>query len=203
MMPTEIITTKSGKMVNKQECIICDATGSGKLVLWESNIGCVTHGKCYQLQGLIVREYKGLHTLSITDDTQILHHDDFPTVSTACDPDCISDSTIEGVIIGVMTTDGYVSCINCKSRVDQIDSSSIGRCSSCSLQMKISKCELYRSANVIIRSMDGKNHKARLNHNDINILIADTPGVTLVEKLLNTATIKLAINSNGIASIIN
>ena len=82
----------------------------------------------------------------------------------------------DGEIIGVMTTNEYASCINCKSRVDQIDSSVIGCFSSCSLQLKISsKCELYRSANAIIHSMDSENHKARLNHNDINILITNTP----------------------------
>ena len=32
----------------------------------------MTLGKCYRVEGLIVCEYKGLHTLSITDETQTI-----------------------------------------------------------------------------------------------------------------------------------
>lgn len=35
--PTELITTKYGKTLKKKDCIVCDQTGSAKLVLWEDN----------------------------------------------------------------------------------------------------------------------------------------------------------------------
>lgn len=137
----------------------------------------------------------------MTDEVRIFDHDDFDTISTPqnlCSP--TNSTSIEGEIIGVTSTKEYLSCINCQSKVDQIGASAIGRCSNCSTQVKINKCELIYTANVIVCSTDGKQHKARLYQNEVNYLTTNVPGVSIAEKLLNTASVKLTINK-GVASI--
>ena len=56
---------------------------------------------------------------------------------------------VEGEIAGIVSCEEYVSCIACKAKVRR-DSDVIGRCSKCSMIVKLCKCESLSTAKVVV-----------------------------------------------------
>ena len=49
LSPPETVTNKDGKKIWKQDCIVGDASGCCRLVLWEKDVATLLVGKSYKL----------------------------------------------------------------------------------------------------------------------------------------------------------
>ena len=65
----------------KQDIIVGDSTGTARLTLWENEIGSIKEDNSYKLNGMTVREYRGIRFLSTSkDNSHILEVDDIGSV---------------------------------------------------------------------------------------------------------------------------
>ena len=69
-------TNVRGKIINKQETIAADNTGSIKLTLWGNLVNTVTKGSSVKLSHLSTRLFDNEKTLSATEKTTIEKSDD-------------------------------------------------------------------------------------------------------------------------------
>ena len=61
-------TVRTGKQ--KQEVVVADLTSTGKDTLWEDQIGSLTEGLSYCLQGFVVKEFGGEKYLSMDGESK-------------------------------------------------------------------------------------------------------------------------------------
>ena len=69
--PNSVMSSKKNKLLNKQDCIIADNTGTAKIVLWENKIGLLKLGMSYKLMKLAVSSFCDLNNLTLQEDTKI------------------------------------------------------------------------------------------------------------------------------------
>lgn len=168
-------------------------------MLWEHNIGKLQGNTTYKLDGAIIKEFNDTRHLSIDGEVKISQEEDIEVVTDT--GDCTVNKSIEGQIIGVLSTDEYLSCLNCKSKVNQI-SLTTGQCHRCLLKMKLSMCETHSSASIIFRSSDNTDYRVQLYTKELAVLTQNIPGITLADRLLNApSTITLFIDKHGIGHI--
>ena len=67
------VTSKKGKKLMKQYCIIKDTKLLCRIVLWKDNVGKLTKDKSYKLHNVIVKQYESIKYLSLAADTQHLN----------------------------------------------------------------------------------------------------------------------------------
>ncbi len=60
------VTTKAGKKLVKQECLIADVTGTTRLVLWQGDVGKLEVERCYKVGNLTVGMYLMVKYLSMS-----------------------------------------------------------------------------------------------------------------------------------------
>ena len=191
--PIETLVSKSGKHLAKQECIVADSTATARMVLWENNIGRLSLNCSYKLEDVLIRAFQNIKYLSISENTMLVEVEDIETVDNQL------NDTLKGVIVGVMSTEEYVSCFQCNAKVQQI-TSVLGTCTKCNMEVKLDACDLYTTATVYLRCQGEKQkHRVTLFQREINIITAGVAGVSLSQKLWNVPKIKVCINARNIA----
>ena len=90
---------KVGTQLNKQDCIVGDSSGCGRLVLWEEDVGKLDEDKCYKLIGAKVRTYKGVNYLSLGQESQIECIDDIGVTAEIDSDDLQERGIIKKVIL--------------------------------------------------------------------------------------------------------
>ena len=139
--------------------MIADATGSCRLVLWADCVGILKEGQSYHLKSLAVRQYKNQQYMSVLERTT-----DFEKISDIGPVDerhVASERNIVSEITSVLSFELYLSCPECKSKVQQVDSI-CGRCTKCHGVVKLSKCPSNMLAKVKLEDDEGKCHFATM-----------------------------------------
>ena len=80
-----------------------------------------------------------------------------------------SMSFIVLTIVGVVSTDEYLSCIGCKAKV-LVGNDLYGECSKCSMEVKIMKCENVNAATVFFRIFGGEQRRVKLFQKEITTI---------------------------------
>jgi ssDNA-binding replication factor A large subunit len=70
--PVEEVKNRDGKVLKKQDCVVGDADGCGRLVLWEGDVGKVTEGGSYKLVRVTVKSFRDVNYLSVGQYCEIL-----------------------------------------------------------------------------------------------------------------------------------
>ena len=74
----------------------------------------------------------------------------------------------------------------------------IGKCTKCGATFKLSKCSSNKSARFIISSDDGKKWQLTAYDEELHLMTINCTGDTILDKLLNTTTLKLTYDSNNV-----
>ena len=111
-------------------------------------------GNSYKLEGIGIHCYQGNKHFALSDIVSI---DDIGIIPYVKD----DEHHAEG---GVLSSEEYSSCPNCKDRVSHI-SETIAKCNACDSMVKISECASYQTACVIFRASGSKQQ-----HKIINLL---------------------------------
>jgi hypothetical protein len=198
------VTTKNGKKLDKQECIIADASANCRIVLWETTIGRLVVDKSYQVNNATVRAYQGQSYLSVSEATIITEIDDIDVVELDEDNFASTEErNLEGEIVGVMFSDEYLSCLACKAKVQEAGGSAVGECSKCHLKVKLSKCPKSLIARVMFDVNDGGFYKQLLLFgNELERVIENVNGNDVTEKLLNVPKLKLSVSGDAVTSVV-
>ena len=64
-----------------------------------------------------------------------------------------NDVFLEGEIIGLISFEGYISCIGCKGKVTE-ETFMMGECSKCRMKVKPSWCTANATANVVFKPIN-------------------------------------------------
>ena len=59
--PPQDVKNREGTMLKKQDCIIGDVNGCGRMVVWEDDVGKMIEGGSYKHVGVTVRSFRGLN----------------------------------------------------------------------------------------------------------------------------------------------
>ena len=126
-----------------QNIVIADNTATARLSVWEGEIGKIQAGKSYELNGMVVREFRGRKFLSTSKDkSDIIAVDDIGEITEETEDDDSatnmthpSYSWIRNVlVVGVMNLDKYICCINCNTKlVPDAEEPDLGHCSKCQM----------------------------------------------------------------------
>lgn len=151
----------SGGM-RKQDVMVSDSTGTGRLTVWEVDIGKMEEGKCYRLNGVMVREFRKKKFLSTAkENCKIEMIDDIGVVDDLESGD--EGNVEEGLkhnnvrVAGVETLTNYSGCMKCKSKVVcDADEPELGTCGKCGTMQCMADCTSEVTAHLIIRSGSGK-----------------------------------------------
>ena len=139
----------------KQDVHIADSMTSTKLILFENKIDSLVKGETYKFENILVNEFQhekylqvprnGSTGTKIEELPNVVAHDDvpdtFPTVLSA-------------EIVGVLSLDSYISCLNCKSKIT-ISTDTTGKCNKCSLIQSLRHSTKQLRAKVIISTPGG------------------------------------------------
>lgn len=133
---TERVTEVPGGK-KKQDIVIADSTGTARFTVWEGEIGKVKEGKCYNLKGMMVREFRGRKFLSTSKANSEI--EEVSDIGEVADPDDQEESSntvalcaFPARIIGVMQLDKYRGCLKCNTKlVPDIDNPDLGNCQKC------------------------------------------------------------------------
>lgn len=192
------VVVKSGRELVMQECTVGDATGTMRLVLWESDTKKLETEKCYAVSGLTVKMYQGSKYLSLSDEGSVKPTNDMVKVADPLDEDkCCNDDGIEGEIVGVLSVDEYKCCFNCRSKVNPI-SEAIGQCKKCAMKVKLNKCEISVTAHVLFEQSNGVRVNLTFFEKELEALKSKSAGNGLEEQLLGLPPIKVCRNEKGI-----
>ena len=147
----EVTELKNG--LKHQDISIGDATGTGKLTVWEKNTGQLKTGMCYNLSGVMVRQYEGRKFLSVPKEgAEINPIDDIGDIKEENPEDicCLKDA----VVVGVMGLDTFRSCLMCKGKVkvSSPESGNVAKCEKCSMILRLDRCQTQMVAKVIVES---------------------------------------------------
>ena len=137
--PPEDVKKEMAATLRKQDCVIGDSEGCGRVVLWEEDVGKLEEGKSYKLIGLTVRSFRGINYLSAGKDSHIENVTDIGETAQLEDGDLeekgIVRKVVEGEIDGVLYTDDYEGCISCNAKVKANDDV-VAECTKCGMLMK-------------------------------------------------------------------
>ena len=100
-----------------QNVLVCDESGSGRLVFWEGDVGKVAEGKSYAVNNGKVKLYEGVKYLSVTNETGVDEIDDLGDVP-GSSSQILEEYSICGEITSCAKVTHYLSCGMCKSRID-------------------------------------------------------------------------------------
>lgn len=161
----EKVTNRDGKEFQKQDYVVGNISGCGKVVLWEIEVGSLTEGSCYKLAGVSVKSFGGISYLSVGENCKITEVDNIGQVA---DTEVQESGKIVGEIDAVVYSEEYDGC---KSKVKS-DDNITGECSKCGAIMKLSKCSKFTTAQVAITAKDShKVHTLTLFHEVITNII--------------------------------
>ena len=133
----------------KQDFIVADSSGTGRVTLWEENVDALEEQTCYTLENFIVRNYNCTKYLGMAmQRSQIIPIGDIGEVMQ------IDDGTIEihdATIVGVSHLGTHKICLRCSARVEPSSSSTLGRCtkSECAMLQRYDICPDQLSAKML------------------------------------------------------
>ena len=139
------------KKLDKQECVVADATGSCKVVLWNDNLHIFQVGSSYQLDGVYVCQYQGKKYLSLARENFHMSDIDDIEVNAPDTPVSITRSLTDCTIVGVKSLDSFPACYSCHSKVLPT-THILGACSRCGITQILEKCQESHTARVDISS---------------------------------------------------
>ena len=124
----------------KQVVFLADNTGTGKLVLWEEDIGKIEKGLSYTLTGLVFRIYNHNKYLSMPKDVTI---EEVPEIRDVNEGDDQEDSERCNLL-------KFPSCkaINPASFARSLSSSVLGRCTKCNMLQRVDQCQQHLPAQI-------------------------------------------------------
>lgn len=111
--PQQVAQKNTGKILNKQEFLMGDETGSIKVCLWESNIPQITVHKTYEMQNTTVNKYQDLVSINTSMDTIIRQTANMETVQMT---EQMKSAT--GEIMGVLVNLNQF-CNQCRKQLPQ------------------------------------------------------------------------------------
>ena len=170
----ESITTKAGKVYQKQDCIVGDASGCGRVVLWEEDIGRLIVGTSYTLSCVTVRCYDGVNFFSISKQSGIASVDDIGDIAKVETGDVdrpVVCRVVEGELVAVRCIK-YVGCSKCKVKIENVDDV-VGECRKCSSMVKLSRCLNLFTAYVRVQDQADKHHDFKMFHDIIQQIIGE------------------------------
>ena len=152
------IVTKDGKTLTKQDVHIADATGSTRVVLWESKVSSLEVEKSYSLTNVTVKQYLGEKFLSLGKSSTKSPVEDIGEVLEDAEATSTSGGRIiDGEIDSVLSFSTFHKCKLCNSKVDAIDAT-LGRRTKCRALSKLKKCPLTTFAKVLVGDKAGYDH---------------------------------------------
>ena len=144
------ITTKDGKTLTKQDVHIADATGTTRLVLWESEVSSLEVDRSYSFTNVTVKEYSDDKFLSLGKSSTKSPVEDIGEVLEDTEGTSTSGGRIvDGEIDSVLSSATFHKCKLCNSKVDAINDT-VGRCTKCRALSKLTKCPITTFAKVLI-----------------------------------------------------
>ncbi len=157
--PMEIAAAGGKK---KQDIVVADKSATGRVTVWENEIGVIKEQKSYKLGGMVVREYRGQKFLSTSKEkSHIELIEDIGEVQSGDEEEeesVGSRSHIKNArILGVLEKNWYCGCLKCGAKVladDEEDD--IGKCVKCQMTQCIEGCQKQLSVRVVIG--DGSEH---------------------------------------------
>ena len=198
MHANEIIELRSGGKV--QEVTIADTTGHVTLNVWEEHLGKIEEGCCFEMKGLMVRDFRGCKSLSTAkENCSIEKIDDIGTVSSNIDDQMQLEIKLikEVRVYAVEKFESYSSCVKCNGKVTSVDEDSIGECSKCGTMQSTEECKQALIAQLRIKAENGE--KFCLTAFDSAVLkIAEEPMATISKKALIKADPFNMKFSNGV-----
>ena len=200
--PNSVMSLKKNKLLNKQDCIIADNTGTAKIVLWENKIGLLKLGMSYKLMQLAVSSFRDLNNLNLQEDAKIEEIDINVNVEDAeLSLHDEQNDMINGEIAVVLSTKVHIACVNCKGEVQPSPKScTIGECIECKAKMKMAKCLKIYNANFVFEDDKGKSwYLTAFNEQIIDILNGTCmDGKDLGDELLAVPPMKLVVSNENI-----
>ena len=149
--------------------------------------------------GLTVRTYQDEKYLSLSNEATIDEVADIGEVATEIESKPGThhhNYVMEGEIVGVLSTDRYLSCLNCKAKIKPT-TERVGECIKCNFKVKLAKCNFYDTARDIFRASNGTDHHIILFHKDITTITLNIQASSLIDKLLDAPRIKICVNNSG------
>ena len=141
----------------KQDVIVCDATGTGRVTLWEENVDKLKENSSYTLENFMVREYNTTKYLGMSlQGSQVILIDDIGEVKQLDDVD--STQIQECMIIRVSHLETHKICFRCNARVEPSSSSTLGRCTKleCAMLQRYDVCHDQLSAKMLFMDKSKK-----------------------------------------------
>lgn len=199
------MSSKKNKLLNKQDCIIADSTGTAKIVLWENKIGLLKLGVSYKLMKLALSSFRDLNNLTLQEDTMIEEIDDINVNVEDAELGLREEQNhmINGEIAVVLSTKVHTACVNCKGEVQPSaspKSRAIGECIECKAKMKLAKCLKIYNANFVFEDDEGKSWYLRAFNEQIIDILNDIcmDGKDLGDELLAVPPMKLVVSSENV-----
>ena len=133
--PEEVRPKDTWRVLQKQECIVGDASGTIRLVMWQEGIGTLKPEHSYKLIDVTVRTYAEKKYISLSVRSRIEEIQDIGEIA-EIDSDCKLKcaNLVVGRIVGVMNCEQYTACPNCAARLTRdadADKYDIIQCSKC------------------------------------------------------------------------
>ena len=168
---------RNGTLLKKQDCVVGDSEGCGRVVVWEKDVGSIVEGGSYQLVGVAVRSFRGVNYLSVGADSEVVCVDDIGETAAINDSDLteqgITRKVIKGEIDGVHYSEEYEACISRCAKVKG-DDNVLAECGKCGMSMKRSKCKNLVTARVSVTGSDGKLHTVTMFDDVIKSIIGNS-----------------------------
>ena len=122
---SEKVKNRDGMEQEKQDCVVGDASGCTRVVLWEGDVNWLEEGGCYKLVGASVRSFRGVSYLSVGGDCTIESVDEIGEIAEVDEGDLQESGVVRkvvgGEIDGVLYSDEYSGCIACNAKVKSED----------------------------------------------------------------------------------
>ena len=157
MHANEIMELRNGSKV--QEVTIADATGHATLNVWEEHLGKIKEGCCFEMKGLMVRDFRGCKCLSTSkENCTIQEIDDIGTVSSNTDNIVQLDiKLIKNVrVFAVEKFESYRSCVKCSGKVSPVNEDAISECSKCATMQSTEECKQALIAQLRVKDENGE-----------------------------------------------
>ena len=193
----EEVKNRDGKVLRKQDCVVGDSKGCGRVVLWEEDVGKLKEGQCYRLSSVMVRSYRGIEYLSIGRDGEIRSIDDIGEVAEVdLEEQGIVRKVVEGEIDGLTYCEDYEACIGCNAKVICQDEVA-AECTKCGMYMKRRKCKKMLTARVLVTGTDGTVHTLTMFNDSITNITAEEE-MNVKRALLTSGSLKFIVDKGDI-----
>lgn len=152
--------------LKKQDIIVCDQSGSGKVTVWEDDIDKLEIGKSYCLSDMLVRNYGGNY-LSLSKNVSSIADIENITNVIEAEAEEYGIHTLNDVrVVGVDYLDSYEECMKCGSKVvmDKEDHE-LAECTQCQMIQCRDECKKGFSACLTLKTNDHQKITLRVFNN--------------------------------------